>query len=276
MNYKEASHRLNLQKETLSQIRSFFEERGFQEIPFVPLITRHPGQEPNLDPVEVDLNLAHPARTVRAGLITSPEYAMKRLIASGLEKIYTITPVFRNTEQAGGNHGPEFLMLEWYAPGGYQDLMQETEELLNTVLGESRSWPRIPHRGAKLQDGEPRVDMSHFFLTEFPKEEAALARVHPDGYAERFEAFAHGLELCNGFAELTDSAEQRRRFEKEQEERRAAGKTIFPIDEELLEALEKIEKPIYGNALGLDRLMMLKYGMRDINSVQLFPFDERY
>lgn len=276
LDLQEVQHRLKMQSDTLAQVRAFFANRGFTEIPFTPLLVASPGMEPNLDPMEVDLSLVNPQRTIKTGLITSPEYSMKKLLGSGMDKIFTITPVFRNVEADGGNHGPEFLMLEWYAAGGYEDLMAETESLLNTVLGESRAWPRIPHTEANMKDGEPQVADSHYFVTEYPAAEASLARLNPAGFAERFEAYANGLELCNGFAELTDPVEQRRRLEAEAAERAAAQKTVFPIDEELILALSRIKKPVYGNALGLDRLIMLKYSLRDINQIQLFPYPNRY
>lgn len=272
-----------MRNEVLREVRGFFDGRGFVEIEFPPVVTRFPGQEPNLDPMEVAVKLVHPTRVVEAGLITSPEYAMKKLMGAGLEKIYTITPVFRNVEADGGNHGPEFLMLEWYAKGDYAELMQETEDLLKSIVSEGE-WPRIGYEDAKMIDGEPNVDKARFFVKDFPVEEASLARIGENGRAERFEAFAkleiggreNLLELCNGFCELIDAVEQRRRFEAEQAERKSLGKKVFPIDEELLASLKKIEGPIYGNALGLDRVMMLKYGIGDINSIQIFPFNERY
>jgi lysyl-tRNA synthetase class 2 len=284
MNYQEILYRLQMQKETLRQVRDFFDSRGFVEIPFVPMVTRFPGQEPNLDPMEVQVKLVHPSREVQAGLITSPEYAMKKLMGAGMDKIYTITPVFRNMEADGGNHGPEFLMLEWYARGDYADLMVETEAFLKAILQSDESWRRVNYDQAEMIDGEPKISEEKFFVTDFPAEEASLARIGENGRAERFEAFArlqvsgqsNLLELCNGFCELTDATEQRARFKQEQAERREAGKTVFPIDEELLTAISRIEGPIYGNALGLDRLMMLKYGVGDINSVQIFPFNDRY
>ncbi len=282
MEKAEVLNRLKMWGDTLAQVRIFFAERGFIEIPYTPLLVTSPGMEPNLDPMEVDLHLLLPKRTIKAGLITSPEYAMKRLMGSGLDKIFTITPVFRNEEADGMRHGPEFLMLEWYAKGGYEDLMSETEGLLNGVLGRKEAWPRVPYASANMKDGEPQVTESHFFLTQYPAAEASLAKLASNGTAERFEAYAQSgadqqyLELCNGFCELTDPVEQRRRFELEAEERAQAGKTVFPIDEQFLEGLGAIEGSIYGNALGLDRLVMLKYGVADINSIQLFPFNERY
>jgi lysyl-tRNA synthetase class 2 len=231
--------------------------------------------EPNLSPLEVSVN------GEKKALITSPEYALKKLVASGVEKVYSIGPTFRNFEE-GSHNRPEFMMLEWYAPGGYDDLMQETEELLNYVLEIDESWTRFNFDEAKVdEDGDPHVDEKRFFVTNYPVEQAALSKIRSQDpisrldldkpFAERFEAFADGMEMCNGFAELTDSTEQRKRFEKEAAERKAAGKTVFPIDEEFLQALDSIEVPIYGNALGLDRLVMLKYGIHNIDDIQIFP-----
>lgn len=284
--------RLQMKNNVLKRVREFFVSRGFLEIEHPPIITQHPGQEPNLDPMEVDLKLVNPSRNVKAGLITSPEYAMKKLMGAGMEKIFTITPVFRNMEANSQTNAPEFLMLEWYAPGSYDDLMDETENLLKFVLEDDTSWSRLRYEEAKMVDEEPNVDEKRFFITHYPAEKASLAKVQ-DGYAERFEAFANSvisdsdlgstdkhvnrpLELCNGFCELTDPQEQRRRFQMEQEERRQEGKTVFPIDEELLKSLGNINKSIYGNALGIDRLIMVKYGIADINQVQIFPFQDRY
>lgn len=246
------------------KIHAFFQARGFVHVR-TPLVVRAPGMEPNLDPFEVSVNGECHA------LITSPEYSMKKLIAAGLEKIYTLTPVFRNFE--GGQHNtPEFQMLEWYAPGTYEGLMKETEELLQFVLEDRSDWSPMTYQEARVDEfGDPHTDAKRFFITHYPKEQASLARLSQDGlYAERFEAFGDGFELCNGFCELLDPVEQRRRLVEEQEERRKLGKTVFPIDEEFLEALGRIKDPIYGNALGVDRLVMLKYSVRDISEIHLF------
>lgn len=260
----------------LDSVHGFFASRGFTHVR-TPLLVRTPGMEPNLDPFEVEIDVpAQEAR--RAAFVTSPEYAMKKLLGAGFEKIYSIGPVFRNGESFGPHNLPEFTMLEWYAPGSYEDLMNETEDLLKHVLEDVRDWPRFDHSDANVDaHGDPHVDPSRFFVQNYPANEAALAKLTPDGkYAQRFEAFADGLELCNGFAELTDVQEQRARFQKEREERRRAGKTVFPIDEALLKALERIDSAVYGNALGIDRLVMLRYGVGDINDIQLFPANERY
>ncbi len=257
-------------------IRRFFTVRGFVEVR-APILVASPGMEPNLTPFETTLKLVHPKRESTLGLITSPEYSMKKLIGSGVEKAFTITPVFRNEEGTDGRHLPEFVMLEWYAPGGFEELMDETEELLQTLLKSDAPFDRIRYENAHVDvTGTPNPQSTRFFITNFPKDQAALARVGEDGSAERFESYVDGLELTNGFCELIDPVEQRRRFEQEAGERRAEGKTVFPIDEGLLTALSSIKEPYYGNALGLDRVLMVKYRKSDINDVQVFPADERY
>jgi lysyl-tRNA synthetase class 2 len=110
-------------------------------------------------------------------------------------------------------------------------------------------------------------------LCEFPVTEAALARPcpHDPTVAERFEAYVAGVELCNGFGELTDPCEQRRRFEMELERRKRAGEPLYPIDEKFLAALEEGLPPCAGNALGVDRLVALAAGTREIADVTAFP-----
>jgi lysyl-tRNA synthetase class 2 len=100
---------------------------------------------------------------------------------------------------------------------------------------------------------------------------ASLARLKPNGMADRFEAFFRGVELCNGFGELTDAAEQRRRFERDQAERHAAGAPVYPIDERFLDDLERGMPESGGNALGVDRLLMLLLGADSIQDVMPFP-----
>jgi elongation factor P--(R)-beta-lysine ligase len=265
-------HRKAMYDSVEKKIHAFFEARGFLFVR-TPLLVKSPGMEPNLDPFKVEVKTQNPVSSLSAGLITSPEYSMKKLLGAGLEKIYTMTPVFRNGESLGGQHLPEFQMLEWYASGDYEDLMQETEDLLNSVLNEG-NWPRISYNDAGMDDcGDPHVYAKRFFVTKYPVDQASLARIEDEGqYAERFEAFADGFELCNGFCELTDAKVQRKRFDAEAEERKRLGKAIFPIDEELLSAIDAIDGPVYGNALGIDRLVMLAYGVSDIKDIQIFPY----
>ncbi len=111
------------------------------------------------------------------------------------------------------------------------------------------------------------------FLTHWPATMASLARLHPDdpSVCDRFEGYLGGIELCNGFGELVDPVEQRRRLERDQRDREAAGKIAYPIDERFIGALEEGIPPSGGNALGFDRLMMLVTGAETIADGMAIP-----
>ncbi|OGL95527.1 hypothetical protein A2348_04030, partial [Candidatus Uhrbacteria bacterium RIFOXYB12_FULL_58_10] len=253
-----------------------------------------------------------------AALITSPEYSMKKLLGFGFEKIFTLTKVFRNDEELGGTHNPEFSMLEWYRQGAdYVECMNETEALVRmTCSAFGRGLPAFRRVRARdlflecvgidldvataenlravcdahgirtdasdtesdlfyrlfLARVEPNLGSDPVFVFDYPIHQAALSRLTADGkYGERFELYIGGLELCNAFTELVDSNEQRRRFAIEAEERHTLGKTIFPVDEELLALLPSVRQPTFGNALGIDRLHMVATGKTLIEDVLLFP-----
>ena len=124
-----------------------------------------------------------------------------------------------------------------------------------------------------LEAVEPHLgSLRPTFLYDYPASMAALARLKPENplWAERFELYVAGLELANAFSELIDPAEQRRRFESEQRLRAVLGKPLYPIDEELLEALSHMP-PSGGIALGVDRLVMLFCDAPRIQDVLAFP-----
>jgi lysyl-tRNA synthetase class 2 len=111
------------------------------------------------------------------------------------------------------------------------------------------------------------------FLTHYPAKFASLARLSPENpmFAERFEAYLDGVELCNGFSELVDPVEQRKRFEQDQENRDKLARSVYPIDERFMSALTLGIPPSGGNALGFDRLLMLLTGAKHIDEVMAFP-----
>lgn len=286
----------------LRAIRSFFDGRGFLEVE-TPLAVPSPGLDVHLDALEV-LGLPE-----RRWLATSPEYQMKRLLVAGLPRIYQISKCFRRGE-LGAHHEPEFTMLEWYrADAGAADVIRDTEELVAFVCAEIRGshelpsgvnvtppWARLSvaeafERFARvavhdvlpdeerfyrlLVDAvEPRLpELGPVFLERWPASMASLARLCEDDprWAERFEAYVGGLELCNGFDELTDPREQRARFAADQRIREERGLEVVPLDERFLEALERGLPPSGGNALGVDRLVMLVTGAERIEDVLAFP-----
>lgn len=320
MHYDDAKLRLETWNRVLERIHTFFRLRGFLEA-HTPLLVASPGMEPNLDPLGVTIHPVNDARKeVRAGLITSPEYSMKKMLGMGFEALYTVTPVFRDKEMLGKRWGIEFTMLEWYRQGAdYTKCMEETEDLINSVLGWEGKWDRVryvdafekvhgfvPSQATEMRirecAGVAKIAGAHtdplheildllFFITvlphtphkeryilcEFPVPCASLSRVSADGrYAERFEAYVGELEMCNAFTELVDGEEQRRRFLEEAQERKDMGKEVFPVDEELLARLSSVASPTYGNALGVDRLVMLAMGVKDIDAIHVFPPSARF
>ncbi len=119
----------------------------------------------------------------------------------------------------------------------------------------------------------PAFSHAALFLTHYPASQAALARLSPDDprVAERFELILNGIEIANGFRELTDATEQRRRFEREAAERLEEGLEEVVVDENFLSALEKGLPECSGVALGVDRMMMLSMVKKQLDEVISFP-----
>jgi elongation factor P--(R)-beta-lysine ligase len=278
----------------LQKVRAFFIGQGYLEVETPHRIPAN-APEPHIDAVPSGNWALH----------TSPELAMKRLLAAGHEKIFQICRVWRDGE-LGQHHLPEFSLLEWYRSGiGYLELMAECKMLLMTLAPEGklvRSGREISLAGPwedmtvaeafssyasmnlarALETGcfeevltaevEPHLGiMRPTFLTEYPSALAALARIKPGEprVAERFELYIDGLELANAFSELTDTLEQRERFAADEKRRRAAGKRAYPLPENFLNELSAMPEAA-GIALGLDRLVMLLTGAERIDDVVAF------
>ena len=306
---------LRLRAGILAKIRAFFADRGVMEVE-TSLLARAPVTDVHLHALSCRYRGPGAADGLTLYLQTSPEYAMKRLLAAGSGPIYQICRAFRDGE-AGRRHNPEFTILEWYRPGwDHHLLMDEVDELLAATLG-GRAGERLssaeaferyagidPHResDAELRDrvrrfGVPSADelarddlldlvLTHLiepklghcqptFIHEYPASQAALARIRAGDppLAERFEVFVEGVEIANGYHELTDPGEQRRRFEADLEARRRLGLPEVPIDERLLTALEHGLPECAGVALGIDRLLMVAAGTRVLSDVVAFPVD---
>jgi lysyl-tRNA synthetase class 2 len=296
----------------LARIREFFAARGVLEVE-TPALSQAGVPDLALDSV---LATARSLRSTPLYLHTSPEYAMKRLLAEGSGDIYQICRVFRDDE-LGRWHQPEFTLLEWYRIG-FDDmrLMDEVEALLRVALADDgAAWPServsysdalaralgvaadasaariaasLAERGVDVPRGlahDALLDLAFAsvvvpsfaagaltFVCEYPAGQAALARLKAGTppVAARFEVFARGIELANGFHELTDAVEQRRRFESEIAARRRLGRHVAPLDEEFLAALSRGLPDCAGVAVGLDRLVALALGAAGVADAMAF------
>ena len=260
----------------LDKVRRFFADRDVVEV-----------QTPTLGQTTVsDAQVESLRSTDGAYLQTSPEYYMKRLLAAGAPSIYYLGPVYR-AEESGRLHLTEFTMLEWYRLG-FDDraLMDEVADLVDSVLGPA-DYGRLAYAEllATRPDGPDDVDLhfveavetlgaSRTFITDYPAEQAALARLRPDNpkVAARFELVVNGLELANGYHELSDAEELRERMERDNQRRCSLGKPAIEPDERLLAAMRHRLPDCAGVALGLDRLVMLAVGAPSIRDV--VPFAE--
>jgi elongation factor P--(R)-beta-lysine ligase len=269
----------------LRSIREFFHERGVLEVQ-TAVLAAATVTEPAVESLQIG-QLGY--------LQTSPEYQMKRLLAAGAPSIYQIAPVFRAGE-AGRRHNPEFIMLEWYRVG-FNDcaLMAEVAELLDRTLGPavcttitydevSRRVPALPSDSSlslrEAQDlrfarGLDTLGPGRFFITDYPADQAALARLRPErpDVAARFEVVVDGVELANGYWELGDAEELRARFQRDLSVRRGRGQHLPSVDERLLDAMAAGLPPCAGVALGFDRLLMAKLGAVSLQDVMPFPID---
>ncbi|MDN3506941.1 MAG: EF-P lysine aminoacylase EpmA [Simkaniaceae bacterium] len=273
----------------LAATRAFFAKKNVLEADTNILSTTAP-VDAFIDVMQVDMGSG------KTGYLhTSPEYGLKKLLASGSGDVYQLGHVFR-AEEESPLHSPEFTMLEWYRVGmPFNDFIEETLELFRLFLGplpsEILTYKQAflllagidihanlaPHT-LPFSDDAPNWDrdtqlnllFSHLVepklgqdiltvIVDWPSTQAALAKTHTtDGeiVAKRFEIYFKGIELANGFDELTDPQEQRMRLEKENQKRLSLGKNTLPIDEEFLVALETLPD-CCGVAVGFDRLILL-------------------
>lgn len=314
-------------------IRGWLEAEGFVEVDTACLQVS-PGNEAHLHAFRTEFRTEAGAAKAYY-LHTSPEFAMKKLLAAGETRIFSFAPVFRNGER-GPLHSPEFTMLEWYRTGEpYTRLMDDSGHFLRLAAGvtgrQNWSWrgvaidPMRRQSRVTVQEAfrrHARIELAQAFngaapdlegmrrlascigvrvaaddtwsdlfsrilaeriepslgagqpeiLDQYPTHEAALARptAHDSQVAERFELYAAGIELANGFGELTDAAEQRCRFEAEMAEKQRVYGHRYPIDEDFLAALGHMPEAS-GCAMGFDRLVMLATGATHIDQVLWTP-----
>ncbi|MGR9114446.1 MAG: EF-P lysine aminoacylase EpmA [Gammaproteobacteria bacterium] len=311
---------LRQRAQMLASIRQFFRDRNVLEVE-TPLLSHGIGTDPQL--AFFSTEYCFQPKTEQLYLQTSPEFAMKRLLAAGYGSIYQICKAFRNGE-SGRFHNPEFTLLEWYRPGfDLVQLMAEIEQLISALfapLGRLQEAEKTTYQAVfehytgldplvfslsdyvdyAEQSGIPEAasicaDRHELWLDfifshrvqpnlgrnglsmvhGFPACQSSLARLNAEnpGVTDRVEIFIQGVELGNGFYELTDAEEQERRFDKEIAFRHRHGLPVVDKDRRFLDALVSGLPDCSGMAIGLDRLLMLLLGVGSIEQVLAFPID---
>ncbi len=293
----------------LARVRSFFAERKVLEVD-TPMLSRSAPIDPYIEVMTIHLQQGE-----KNYLHTSPEHAMKRLLANGSGDIYQLSHVFREGE-IGTIHNPEFSLIEWYRINlELQSLIEETLQLLQLFI-ESRSITyysyyqlfkthlNIDYRNISVEELRSiaeshslptpytpwnKENYLHFLLSSliepqlkeftivhsYPPSQASLAQIfqlEEEKVAQRFEIYYNNIEIANGFHELSDPTEQRKRFQHANQRRIAQGKPPLPIDEPLLAALPQLPD-CCGVAVGFDRLLMLKLKQPSIASILPFPWN---
>lgn len=309
----------------LSKLRAFFAEKNIFEVQ-TPILSQAGNTEPSIETFVTQQHETPNHNIQPSFLNTSPEFAMKRLVAAGYGSIYQVTPVFRQDEQ-GVKHNPEFTLLEWYRVDfDHHALMGEVNSFVRFIAEDLLKLERSQFysyqdamikfadvdpfsannetlKEATIKAGIDVVGMDDsnsdsvrdewldllmcqvveknlpkncpVFIYDYPATQAALSKIRkgsPD-VAERFELYINGVELANGFHELSDADEQAERFHQEQLIRKEKGQQGIPADHHLIDALKHGLPDCAGVAIGLERLLMVLTGAKHINEVLTFPFD---
>lgn len=312
-----------------SALRAWFEGEGFTETEVGALVVS-PGNEVHLHAFETAFVEENGSKT-RLFLHTSPEFAMKKLLAAGETRIFDFARAYRNRE-TGQRHAPEFTMLEWYRAGEQIEAVMDDCVTIGRIAAEAAGkgglvWKDaacdpfampekltvaeafdrfagidlVAHledapafRAAALEAGigvvegaswtdifsavlvtriEPHLgDGRLTILHRYPVSEAALSRPAPDDlrFAERFELYACGVELANGYRELTDAAQLEARQTAEMDIKEAIYGERYPLDTDFIAAVASMPEAS-GVALGFDRLVMMASGAQSICDVIWTP-----
>jgi lysyl-tRNA synthetase class 2 len=293
---------LEMRGRVLHAARAFFLSRDYLEVE-TPNRIPAPLPESHIDALPAQPWWLHP----------SPELCMKRMLAAGYGRIFQISKCYRGAERGPLHLPEFTLLEWYRAGCDYVQLMEDCEDLFLYLSGAmgignrlmyrsrpielSKPWERLSVKEAFDRYGsasleralerdrfeeilsleiEPRLgNRRPTLLYDYPLAFASLARISKDNpaFAERFEIYIGGLELANGFSELTDAGEQRRRFEKENEVRLERGRMPWPMPEKFLEAISRMPESA-GIALGVDRMVMLFADAASIDDVVSFTPEE--
>ena len=298
--------RLEQRAEARKVARRFFEERSFIEVE-TPTRLRAPGLDAHIEPIAAadgwlvtspELHLkrlivggmprvfefAHCHRADELGMYHEPEFTLLEWYRA----FEPVQAVMRDTEElvrdvivALSNHSHlkhrEFTVRvdQPFARLSVADAFRLHANESDGLAMAERDPDAWFHLWVdKVEPALARYDVP-VFVTDYPASQAALARRKPSDprVAERFELYCAGVELCNGYGELTDPDEQLARFESELAERKLRGLPVVPLDTRFIDALREGMPPCSGNALGFDRLVMLATGVESIAEVKAFPWN---
>lgn len=300
-----AEHKLKILKERallFQRCRSFFEERGILEVD-VPALNPYAPIDRHIEVMEVE-NFGF--------LHTSPEYGIKTLLSFLRKDLFQISHVFRKNEK-GRLHNPEFTMVEWYRVSmDYFDYIEEVLDFCSLFVGKKKKHFLTYDNAFKIYANidsitpinlesslrknnisyskdtdlkdlvhthliEPNLGKEGFtILYDYPKEEAALAKTYYNGtkeVAKRFEVYYQGIELANGYDELSDPKILKERLEKESISYQQNFQKNLLVNPALIKAMEDFPD-CCGVAVGFDRLLMLRLGLNSIEETLPLCFDD--
>ncbi|MFZ9519348.1 MAG: amino acid--tRNA ligase-related protein [Silvanigrellaceae bacterium] len=316
-------HSLHRRSEAIQRTRNFFILRDYLELD-TPTLVASGGVERYLNTFKTQYE-DHRGQIWQMELPTSPEFALKKIVAEGAQRVFSLAHSFRNSGELSRHHDPEFTMLEWYRVGSdLKGIMAETQKLILDLADEvqctfslsTQAWPvfSVPQLFKRILDIDVvhQLDAEAFkrigakrcssvvdtdtwddvfcklfmefvepflaqqkacFVMHYPEQMGALAAKSLDvaGCVDRFEAYIDGVEICNGYRELIDGGEYAKRATAVKAER-----PEISLDPQFDSIMHTGLYPCVGNALGLDRLISVLRGEKDIQSSLPWPFESRF
>lgn len=297
--------RLQARARALAAVRSYFASERFLEVE-TPLRVPAPGVDLHLDAIPAEgghlitspelhmkrllagglprvFQLARSSRREELGQLHEPEFCMlewyrafaglESVIADTEQLVRAVATAVSGQPRLYGATGRSYDLEGSFARITVREAFQQFAGVSDATDLSHTDEARYFELLVNLVEPALARFRQPIVLWKYPANQAALARLSPEDpqTAERFELYVGGVELCNGFDELTDACEQRLRFEQDAARRASEGRAVYPLDERFLSALEAGMPRAGGNALGFDRLLMLATGAGELGDVIAFP-----